>query len=74
MGEVEQRATTGSRLGVQENAGISTLEHGQKLPSTPTGKLISIKVQMLDDTQETFEIPLYYGQIIVPLRMIRNPW
>ncbi|XP_034274179.1 FERM, ARHGEF and pleckstrin domain-containing protein 1 isoform X1 [Pantherophis guttatus] len=57
MGEVEQRATTGSRLGVQENAGISTLEHGQKLPSTPTGKLISIKVQMLDDTQETFEIP-----------------
>uniref|UniRef100_U3ET62 FERM, ARHGEF and pleckstrin domain-containing protein 1 n=3 Tax=Micrurus TaxID=8634 RepID=U3ET62_MICFL len=57
MGEVEQRATTGSRLGVQENAGISTLEYGQKLPSTPTGKLISIKVQMLDDTQETFEIP-----------------
>ncbi|KAM3837800.1 FERM, ARHGEF and pleckstrin domain-containing protein 1 isoform 1-T2 [Vipera latastei] len=57
MGEVEQKATTGSRLGVQENAGISTLEHGQKLPSTPTGKLISIKVQMLDDTQETFEIP-----------------
>ncbi|XP_026564081.1 FERM, ARHGEF and pleckstrin domain-containing protein 1 isoform X2 [Pseudonaja textilis] len=57
MGEVEQRATTGSRLGVQENAGISTLEHEQKLPSTPTGKLISIKVQMLDDTQETFEIP-----------------
>lgn len=58
MGEMEQRATTGSRLGVQENAGISTLEHGQKLPSTPTGKLISIKVQMLDDTQETFEIPV----------------
>ncbi|XP_063160893.1 FERM, ARHGEF and pleckstrin domain-containing protein 1 isoform X1 [Candoia aspera] len=57
MGEVEQRVTTGSRLGVQENAGISTLEHGQKLPTTPTGKLISVKIQMLDDTQETFEIP-----------------
>ncbi|XP_070607303.1 FERM, ARHGEF and pleckstrin domain-containing protein 1 isoform X2 [Erythrolamprus reginae] len=57
MGEMEQRTTTGSRLGIQENAGISSLEHGQKLPSTPTGKLISIKVQMLDDTQETFEIP-----------------
>ncbi|XP_066475750.1 FERM, ARHGEF and pleckstrin domain-containing protein 1 isoform X3 [Tiliqua scincoides] len=57
MGEVEQRPTAGSRLGVQENAGISTLEHGQKLPATPTGKLISVKIQMLDDTQETFEVP-----------------
>ncbi|XP_033003748.1 FERM, ARHGEF and pleckstrin domain-containing protein 1 isoform X4 [Lacerta agilis] len=57
MGELEQRATAGSRLGVQENAGISTLEHGQKLPTTPTGKLISIKVQMLDDAQEAFEVP-----------------
>lgn len=58
MGEVEQRPTPGSRLGVQENAGISTLEHGQKLPATPTGKLTSIKVQMLDDTQESFEVPV----------------
>ncbi|XP_054830898.1 FERM, ARHGEF and pleckstrin domain-containing protein 1 isoform X2 [Eublepharis macularius] len=57
MGEVEQRSTAGSRLGVQENAGISTLEHGQKLPATPTGKLTSIKIQMLDDTQESFEVP-----------------
>uniref|UniRef100_A0A670KG33 FERM, ARHGEF and pleckstrin domain-containing protein 1 n=1 Tax=Podarcis muralis TaxID=64176 RepID=A0A670KG33_PODMU len=57
MGEVEQRTTAGSRLGVQENAGISTLEHGQKMPTTPTGKLISIKVQMLDDAQEAFEVP-----------------
>lgn len=58
MGEVEQRTTAGSRLGVQENAGISTLEHGQKMPTTPTGKLISIKVQMLDDAQEAFEVPV----------------
>lgn len=58
MGEVEQRPTAGSRLGVQENAGISTLEHGQKLPTTPTGKLVSIKIQMLDDTQESFEVPV----------------
>ncbi|XP_053167077.1 FERM, ARHGEF and pleckstrin domain-containing protein 1 isoform X2 [Hemicordylus capensis] len=57
MGEVEQKPTAGSRLGVQENAGISTLEHGQKLPVTPTGKLISIKIQMLDDMQEAFEVP-----------------
>ncbi|XP_052561822.1 FERM, ARHGEF and pleckstrin domain-containing protein 1 isoform X6 [Tympanuchus pallidicinctus] len=57
MGETEQRPTAGSRLGAQENAGISTLEHGQKPPLTPPGKLISIKIQMLDDTQETFEVP-----------------
>ncbi|XP_010017809.1 PREDICTED: FERM, RhoGEF and pleckstrin domain-containing protein 1-like, partial [Nestor notabilis] len=57
MGETEQRPTAGSRLGAQENAGISTLEHGQKPPMTPPGKLVSIKIQMLDDTQETFDIP-----------------
>lgn len=58
MGETEQRPTAGSRLGAQENAGISTLEHGQKPPTTPPGKLISIKIQMLDDTQETFDVPV----------------
>ncbi|KAM9192444.1 FERM, ARHGEF and pleckstrin domain-containing protein 1 isoform 2-T2 [Dugong dugon] len=57
MGEIEQRPTPGSRLGAPENSGISTLEHGQKLPPTPSGKLISIKIQMLDDTQEAFEVP-----------------
>nr|XP_048709823.1 FERM, ARHGEF and pleckstrin domain-containing protein 1 isoform X5 [Caretta caretta] len=57
MGETEQRPTAGSRLGAQENAGISTLEHGQKLPMTLPGKLISVKIQMLDDTQEVFDVP-----------------
>ncbi|XP_037656418.1 FERM, ARHGEF and pleckstrin domain-containing protein 1 [Choloepus didactylus] len=57
MGEIEQRPTPGSRLGAPENSGISTLEHGQKLPPTPSGKLMSIKIQMLDDTQEAFEVP-----------------
>ncbi|XP_004704331.1 FERM, ARHGEF and pleckstrin domain-containing protein 1 [Echinops telfairi] len=57
MGEIEQKPTPGSRLGAPENSGISTLEHGQKLPATPSGKLTSIKVQMLDDTQEAFEVP-----------------
>uniref|UniRef100_A0A803VGY8 FERM, ARHGEF and pleckstrin domain-containing protein 1 n=1 Tax=Ficedula albicollis TaxID=59894 RepID=A0A803VGY8_FICAL len=61
MGETEQRPTAGSRLGAQENAGISTLEHGQKPPMTPPGKLVSIKIQMLDDTQETFDIPVRMG-------------
>lgn len=57
MGEIEQRPTPGSRLGTTENSGISTLEHGQKLPLPPSGKLMSIKIQMLDDTQEAFEVP-----------------
>ncbi|KAF6084021.1 FERM, ARH/RhoGEF and pleckstrin domain protein 1 [Phyllostomus discolor] len=57
MGEIEQRPTPGSRLGTTENSGISTLEHGQKLPPPPSGKLMSIKIQMLDDTQEAFEVP-----------------
>ncbi|XP_033699645.1 FERM, ARHGEF and pleckstrin domain-containing protein 1 isoform X2 [Tursiops truncatus] len=57
MGEIEQRPTPGSRLGAAENSGISTLEHGQKPPPTPSGKLMSVRIQMLDDTQEAFEVP-----------------
>ncbi|XP_048388051.1 FERM, ARHGEF and pleckstrin domain-containing protein 1 [Stegostoma tigrinum] len=48
----------GARLGGQENTGISTLEPGQKPPSSPSGKLIPMKVLLLDDTQEVYEIPL----------------
>lgn len=61
MGEIEQKPTPGSRLGAPENSGISTLEHGQKPPPTPSGKLMSIKIQMLDDTQEAFEVPVSRG-------------
>lgn len=57
MGEIEQKPTPGSRLGAPENAGVSTLEAGQKPPPAPSGKLMSVKVQMLDDTQEAFEVP-----------------
>ncbi|XP_055492649.1 FERM, ARHGEF and pleckstrin domain-containing protein 1 [Leucoraja erinacea] len=48
----------GARLGGQETTGISTLEPGLKPPNSPSGKLIPIKVQMLDDTQEVHEVPL----------------
>ncbi|XP_054979626.1 FERM, ARHGEF and pleckstrin domain-containing protein 1 isoform X2 [Sorex araneus] len=57
MGEIEQKPTPGARLGAPENSGISTLEPGQKPPAAPSGKLMSIKIQMLDDTQEAFEVP-----------------
>ncbi|NP_001412704.1 FERM, ARHGEF and pleckstrin domain-containing protein 1 isoform 2 [Mus musculus] len=57
MGEIEQKPTPASRLGAPENSGISTLERGQKPPPTPSGKLMTVKIQMLDDTQEAFEVP-----------------
>ncbi|XP_031218654.1 FERM, ARHGEF and pleckstrin domain-containing protein 1 isoform X2 [Mastomys coucha] len=57
MGEIEQKLTPASRLGAPENSGISTLERGQKAPPTPSGKLMTVKIQMLDDTQEAFEVP-----------------
>ncbi|KAF7465370.1 Hypothetical predicted protein [Marmota monax] len=66
MGEIEQKPTPGSRLGAPENSGISTLEHGQKPPPTPSGKLMSIKIQMLDDTQEAFEVPVSRGCVCEP--------
>lgn len=61
MGEIEQKPTPASRLGAPENSGISTLERGQKPPPTPSGKLMTVKIQMLDDTQETFEVPVSQG-------------
>lgn len=70
MGEIEQRPTPGSRLGAPENSGISTLERGQKPPPTPSGKLVSIKIQMLDDTQEAFEVPVSWGLICEPRNVV----
>ncbi|XP_072267415.1 FERM, ARHGEF and pleckstrin domain-containing protein 1 isoform X2 [Pyxicephalus adspersus] len=58
MGEIEQQQTAASRLGAPESAGISTLEHGTKPPLSPQGKSFPFKVQMLDDTQETIEVPI----------------
>uniref|UniRef100_A0A8C1F8A4 FERM, ARHGEF and pleckstrin domain-containing protein 1 n=1 Tax=Cyprinus carpio carpio TaxID=630221 RepID=A0A8C1F8A4_CYPCA len=47
---------TDSRLGAPESMGISTLEPGQRPPTMPPGRQVSIRVQMLDDTQEVFEV------------------
>jgi FERM/RhoGEF/pleckstrin domain-containing protein 1 len=73
MGETEQKPTPGSRLGAPENSGISTLERGQKPPPTPSGKLMSIKIQMLDDTQEAFEVPVSWGHVWEPMCGQRLP-
>lgn len=57
MVEPEERPSgAGQRLGAPESLGISTLEPGQRPPTMPPGRQISIRVQMLDDTQEVFEV------------------
>uniref|UniRef100_A0A665T984 FERM, ARHGEF and pleckstrin domain-containing protein 1 n=1 Tax=Echeneis naucrates TaxID=173247 RepID=A0A665T984_ECHNA len=53
----EQRpSTAGQRLGAPESFGVSTLEPGLRPPAQPPGRQVSIRVQMLDDTQEVFQI------------------
>ncbi|XP_030636646.1 FERM, ARHGEF and pleckstrin domain-containing protein 1 isoform X3 [Chanos chanos] len=57
MVEPEERPSgAGQRLGAPESLGISTLEPGHRPPSMPPGRQVSIRVQMLDDTQEVFEV------------------
>uniref|UniRef100_A0A672MCN8 FERM, ARHGEF and pleckstrin domain-containing protein 1 n=1 Tax=Sinocyclocheilus grahami TaxID=75366 RepID=A0A672MCN8_SINGR len=54
IGEAFQLA--GQRLGAPESMGISTLEPGQRPPTMPPGRQVSIRVKMLDDTQEVFAV------------------
>ncbi|XP_059417467.1 FERM, ARHGEF and pleckstrin domain-containing protein 1 isoform X2 [Carassius carassius] len=46
----------GQRLGAPETLGISTLEPGHKPPAMPPGRLVSIRVLLLDDSEEIFDI------------------
>ncbi|KAF0026387.1 hypothetical protein F2P81_021124 [Scophthalmus maximus] len=46
----------GQRLGAPETLGISTLDPGHKPPSMPSGRHVTIRVRMLDDTEELFDI------------------
>uniref|UniRef100_A0A3Q1FMV2 FERM domain-containing protein n=1 Tax=Acanthochromis polyacanthus TaxID=80966 RepID=A0A3Q1FMV2_9TELE len=52
----DRPSTAGQRLGAPESFGVSTLEPGRRPPAQPPGRLVSIRVQMLDDTQEVFQI------------------
>uniref|UniRef100_A0A667X2S9 FERM, ARHGEF and pleckstrin domain-containing protein 1 n=1 Tax=Myripristis murdjan TaxID=586833 RepID=A0A667X2S9_9TELE len=54
--ELIKPSTAGQRLGAPESFGVSTLEPGLRPPAQPPGRQISIRVQMLDDTQEVFQI------------------
>ncbi|XP_053734084.1 FERM, ARHGEF and pleckstrin domain-containing protein 1-like [Synchiropus splendidus] len=46
----------GQRLGAPETLGISTLDPGHRPPAMPSGRHITIRVRMLDDTEELFDI------------------
>uniref|UniRef100_A0A674P0I5 FERM, ARHGEF and pleckstrin domain-containing protein 1 n=1 Tax=Takifugu rubripes TaxID=31033 RepID=A0A674P0I5_TAKRU len=53
----ERSSTAGQRLGAPESLGVSTLEPGLRPPGQPPGRQVPMRVQLLDDTQEVFEIP-----------------
>ncbi|XP_072304759.1 FERM, ARHGEF and pleckstrin domain-containing protein 1-like isoform X2 [Eucyclogobius newberryi] len=53
---VERPSTAGQRLSAPESFGVSTLEPGLRPPAQAPGRPVSIRVQMLDDTQEVFQI------------------
>uniref|UniRef100_A0A8C7U7Q3 FERM, ARHGEF and pleckstrin domain-containing protein 1 n=1 Tax=Oncorhynchus mykiss TaxID=8022 RepID=A0A8C7U7Q3_ONCMY len=56
MVEPEHRASAAQRLGAQETLGISTLDPGHRPPTMPPGRHVSIKIRMLDDTEEVFDV------------------
>uniref|UniRef100_A0A8C7N9T4 FERM, ARHGEF and pleckstrin domain-containing protein 1 n=1 Tax=Oncorhynchus kisutch TaxID=8019 RepID=A0A8C7N9T4_ONCKI len=56
MVEPGDREVAGQRLGIPESLGVSTLEPGQRPPTTPPGRQVSIRVQLLDDVTEVFDI------------------
>lgn len=53
---VDRPSAAGQRLSAPESFGVSTLEPGLRPPVQPPGRPVSIRVQMLDDTQEVFQI------------------
>ncbi|XP_004557853.1 FERM, ARHGEF and pleckstrin domain-containing protein 1 isoform X3 [Maylandia zebra] len=46
----------GQRLGAPETLGISTLDPGHRPPAMPPGRHVTVRVRMLDDTEELFDI------------------
>ncbi|XP_016417172.1 FERM, RhoGEF and pleckstrin domain-containing protein 1-like [Sinocyclocheilus rhinocerous] len=56
MVEQGQMSLAGQRLGAPETLGISTLEPGHKPPAMPPGRLVPIRVVLLDDSEEIFDI------------------
>lgn len=69
MVEQEPTSTAGQRLGAPETLGISTLEPGHKPPAMPSGRHVAIRVRMLDDSEEIFDVSvsasfILYSQLL----------
>ncbi|RVE75538.1 hypothetical protein OJAV_G00017660 [Oryzias javanicus] len=56
MDAADRPSTAGQRLSAPESFGVSTLEPGMRPPAQPPGRQVPIRVQMLDDSQEVFQI------------------
>ncbi|CDQ97196.1 unnamed protein product [Oncorhynchus mykiss] len=65
MVEPKPRASAAQRLEAQETLGISTLDPGHRPPTMPPGRHVTIKVRMLDDTEEVFDISVSSGWLSV---------
>lgn len=51
----------GRRLGAPVTLGISTLDPGHQPPAMPPGRQVAIRVRMLDDTEEIFDVSVSYS-------------
>ncbi|XP_037330988.2 FERM, ARHGEF and pleckstrin domain-containing protein 1-like isoform X3 [Pungitius pungitius] len=74
-------STAGHRLGAPDSFGVSTLEPGLRPPpGPPAGRQVSIRVQMLDDTQEVFQISqrspgkVLFDQVCVHLNLAEGDY
>lgn len=66
MAEVDPEPTAfgaGQRLGAPETLGISTLDPAHRPPAMPPGRHVTVRVRMLDDTEELFDVSVSVGKL-----------
>lgn len=59
----------GQRLGAPETLGISTLDPTHRPPAMPPGRHVTVRVRMLDDTEELFDV-----SVSVRMGMLTSDW
>ncbi|XP_061925935.1 FERM, ARHGEF and pleckstrin domain-containing protein 1-like isoform X1 [Entelurus aequoreus] len=52
------KSRAGHRLGAPETLGISTLDPAHRPPTMPPGRHVTVRVHMLDDTEELFDVSI----------------
>ncbi|XP_074988414.1 FERM, ARHGEF and pleckstrin domain-containing protein 2 isoform X5 [Caretta caretta] len=84
MGEIEGTyrilQTPGSRLGVQKNTGVSTLEPAQNLstamamtPAKMHERDLPIKIKLLDNTVEVLDVEIWLEPMKPVIKQVRRP-